>query len=72
MEKIREDYEYTEQEYQQIEKRIKKIFLPHFRRQCLRYGYRKDIMRENAKIFMNIHFIVKLKDVKTKYCFNSE
>lgn len=63
MEKIREDYSCTEQEYQEIEKRIKKIFLPHFRRQCLKYGYRKDIMRKNAKIFMSNYFIVKFRDM---------
>lgn len=61
MDKIKEGFNYNQKQLQQIEKQLKKTFLPHYRRQCIRYKHRRDDMMNGALVFMNNYFIVKFQ-----------
>lgn len=60
MNKIRQEYKYSEEELQKIEKRMKQVFLPHFWKKCIKYRWTRDLIEQEANVFIRNQFIVKL------------
>ena len=62
MENIRDRFNHSDKELQQIEKKIKQTFIPHFKRLCTKFRWRKDYMEKKSQVFFSNEFTVKFKN----------